>query len=149
MSKQVEDDFKKKVDCLFEFYNTFRTHAEQQRNMLRMKKQGIFHGEPFAPSDRTELEHLEKLVDLANDVFPFANPVSKCKEDILRYYQKSKIDWTDKLEPNTSEYEKKGVKSPRCKKCLHNNPDYISLGVNDKGIIKLKCVYCGDESEKD
>lgn len=39
--------------------------------------------------------------------------------------------------------------APLCKSCFHTDPDYSSLGVNEKGIIKLKCVHCGAVSEKD
>ena len=39
--------------------------------------------------------------------------------------------------------------APLCKNCYHIHPDYSSLGVNENGIIKLKCVHCGAVSEKD
>ncbi len=78
------DDFERKLDCIFEYFNSFRTHAEQRRNLLRMTKEGRFTGHRFSPSDKVELEHLEKLVDESNELFPYVIPLQDFKKEILK-----------------------------------------------------------------
>jgi len=53
-------------------------------------------------------------------------------------------------EPNTPEYEDRLFHAPRCKKCHHNDPDYIvvSSPPHPNGI-QLQCVWCSDISVKD
>jgi len=75
-----QTEFKKKLDLIFEYYNTYRTNAEQERNLLRMTKQGRFEHMRFSPSDEVKLEHLEKLVDSSNELFPFAKEVDEFKK---------------------------------------------------------------------
>lgn len=74
------DEYKKKLDLLFEYYNTYRSHAEQERNLLRVTKEGRFKHLIFSPSDKVHLEHLEKLVDSSNELFPFAKHVDDFKK---------------------------------------------------------------------
>ena len=82
-------DFERKVKCLFEFYNTFRTHVEQKRNMLRMKKNGGFQ-ETFSPSDKVELDHLEKLINESNELFPYVIPLQDFEKEILENNRRTK-----------------------------------------------------------
>lgn len=83
MNKEIKDEFTRKLDCIFEYFNSFRFHAEQRRNLLRMQKEGVFEKIPFSPSDKVELEHLEKLIDETNDLFPYVIPVQEFKKEIL------------------------------------------------------------------
>ncbi len=76
-------DFERKVKCIFEFYNTFRSYVEQKRNLLRMKKEGTFENDPFSPSDKVELDHLDKLIDESNELFPFVTPLQDFQKEIL------------------------------------------------------------------
>lgn len=85
----MSEDFERKLKCLFEFYNTFRTHAEQERNMLRMKKDDHIKLNPFSPSDKVELEHLEKLIDESNELFPFVTPLQDFEKEILSDHRRN------------------------------------------------------------
>lgn len=76
----IDKEFKKKLDCLFEYYNTFRSHAEQTRNLLRITKAGRFTHMKFSPSDKVLLEHLEKLIDESNELFPFTKNLDDFKK---------------------------------------------------------------------
>ncbi len=75
-----KEEYKQKLDLLFEYYNTYRTSAEQERNLLRLTKEGRFNHMTFSPSDRVKLEHLEKLVESSNQLFPFTKEVSDFKK---------------------------------------------------------------------
>lgn len=77
-------EFERKLDCLFEYYNSFRSHAEQRRNLLRLVKDGKFSQQQFSPSDRVELEHLEKLIDDSNEFFPTVKPLQDFKKELLK-----------------------------------------------------------------
>lgn len=81
------NDFERKLNCLFEYFNSFRTHAEQRRNLLRMAKEGRFTSHKFSPSDTVELEHLEKLVNESNELFPYVKPVQDFKKEILENHE--------------------------------------------------------------
>lgn len=80
------NDFERKLDIMLEYYNSFRTYAEQRRNTLRMIKDNVFK-EPFSPSDKIELEHLEKLINDSNDLFPYALQVQNFKKEILKNHE--------------------------------------------------------------
>ena len=59
-------------------------------------------------------------------------------------------DKEEKGEPNSLEYQDRLFQAPRCKKCSHNDPEYIlASSPPHKDGIKLRCVYCGDISVKD
>jgi len=85
------DEFVRKLNVIIEYYNSFRTHAEQRRNELRMLKETAYDKRnvrdeihPFSPSEKVELEHLEKLIDSSNELFPYALQVQKFKEEVLK-----------------------------------------------------------------
>lgn len=76
----MDKEVKEKMDLLFEYYHTYRTHAEQERNLLRLTKEGIFTHMKFSPSDEVKLNQLEKLVDASNKLFPYARIVDDFKK---------------------------------------------------------------------
>ena len=84
MGNKKLSDFETKLDCIIEYYNTFRSYAEQRRNLLRMMKERIIKEPRFSPSDKVELEHLEKLVDQSNELFPYVTPLQDFKKEILK-----------------------------------------------------------------
>lgn len=81
---ETNDEFKRKLNVIIEYYNSFRTYAEQRRNALRMVKDNILKEKPFSPSDKIELEHLENLINDSNELFPYALQVQEFKEEVLK-----------------------------------------------------------------
>jgi len=55
--------------------------------MLRMKKDGGLQ-ESFSPSDKVELDHLEKLIDESNELFPFVTPLQDFEKEILENHRR-------------------------------------------------------------
>lgn len=81
------NNFARKINCIIEYYSTFRSYAEQRRNLLRMMKERVIKEPRFSPSDKVELEHLEKLVDESNELFPYVVPLQDFKKEILKNHE--------------------------------------------------------------
>ena len=54
-----------------------------------MKKNGTFENDPFSPSDKVELDHLEKLIDESNELFPFVIPLQDFEKEILENHRRT------------------------------------------------------------
>ena len=83
-----KEEFQRKLNCLFEYFNAFRFYAEQRRNMLRLINSGKTE-QKMNPSLDAELQEMEELTKETNELFPYMKPLDEFKKLLEDQYDRT------------------------------------------------------------